>query len=88
MIPFVMIYDLDVTFIFDSIRQCHTLRISLYNLPCVRLFTKNNKLWNESKEDFFVYMAVSKCHVTSKEIENCIFRHSYIFRHPCINSPY
>ena len=74
--------------IFISIRQCYTLSISLYNLPRVRLFTKNNKLWNERKEDFFVYMAASTYHVTSKETENCIFRQSYIFGHPCINNPY
>ena len=27
------------------------------------LFTKNNKLWNERKVDFFVYMATSADHV-------------------------
>ena len=41
--------------IFHSINLCHTMSILLYHLPL--LFTKNKKLWNERKEDFFVGMA-------------------------------
>ena len=32
------------------------------------LFTKNNKLWNEKKDDFYVYMATLVYHVISKEV--------------------
>ena len=40
-----------------------------FYLPCVSLFTKNNKLWNERKKRFFVYMAASAYHVMLKEVE-------------------
>ena len=44
------------------------------------LFTKNNSLWNERKEDYL--------HVMSKEVENRIFRHNHIFRlNPCRSNP-
>ena len=35
--------------IFPSIHLCHTL--SIYSITSPALFTKNNKLWNEKKED-------------------------------------
>ena len=36
--------------IFPSIHLCHTL--SIYSVTSPVLFTENNKLWNEKKEDF------------------------------------
>ena len=36
------------------------------------------------KRRFFVSMATSAYHVLLKEAENCIFRHSRIFRHTCM----
>ena len=41
-----------------------------YSITSPVLFTKNKKLWNERKEDFFAYMAVSAYRVISKEVEN------------------
>ena len=57
---------------------CVTLSFLLYHIPL--LFTKNNKLWSK-KKDFFVYMTASAYHVTSKEVENRVFKHNRIFRH-------
>ena len=41
---------------------CVTLCQS-YSIPCLLKFTKNNKLWNERKEGFFIYgcFSVSRC---------------------------
>ena len=33
------------------------------------LFTKNNKLWNERKYYFYVYMATLVYHIISKEVK-------------------
>ena len=33
---------------------------------------------------FFTYMVPSSYHVISKEVENHIFRHNWIFRHMCM----
>ena len=48
-------------------------RSQFYYITSLVLFTKNNKLWNERKEDFFVYMAASAYHI-SREVENRVFR--------------
>ena len=45
-----------------------------YSITSPVLFTKNNKIWNEKKEDF-LYIATSGYHVISKEMENRVFRH-------------
>ena len=33
---------------------------------------------------YFAYMAASAYHVMSRDVENCIFRHNWIFRHTCM----
>ena len=48
------------------------------------LFTKNNKLWNERKEDFFLYIAASAYHAIPSVVEDYIFIHNRIFRHTCM----
>ena len=41
------------------------------------LFTKNNKLWNERKKDFFVYMAVSTYNAILKDVENQVRNYNF-----------
>ena len=36
------------------------------------------------EKKIFVYMAASAYHVISKEVENHIFRHNWIFRRTCM----
>ena len=36
------------------------------------------------KRIFLAYIAASSYHVISKEVENQIFRHKWIFRHTCV----
>ena len=57
-----------------------TLPILLYHLPCI---IKKNKLWDEKKR-FFVYMTTLTYHIISKEVENCIFRHTCICKQPIL----
>ena len=53
------------------------------------LFTKNKKLWNERKEDFFVCIAASAYRVVSKEGENRIMDTiAFLDTHGCMNNPY
>ena len=66
-----------------SFHLCHTL-CQFYSIASLVLFTRNNKLWNERKEGFFICMAASANHFISKYVENCIFRHNRIFRHTCM----
>ena len=56
-----------------------TLLILLYYLLN---FTK--RLQKERKEIFFAYMAASSYRVMSKQVENGIFRHKWIYRHTCM----
>ena len=48
---------------------CVTLS-QFYSIISLVLFTRNNKLWNERKEDFLINMTASAYHVISKEVES------------------
>ena len=58
---------------------CVTLS-QFYSVIYLVLFTKNNKLWNEKKVDFFCICGCCSVHVISKEVENRVFRRNWIFR--------
>ena len=69
--------------IFHLIQPSHTLSILLYHFSV--LFTKLHLETIEwEKRRFFAYMAASAHHVISKEVENHILRHNWIFRHTCM----
>ena len=56
-----------------------------YSITSFLLFTKRHQetiKWE--KRRFFVYIAVSVCHVISKKVKIHIFRHNCIFRHTCM----
>ena len=59
---------------------CVTLS-QFYFITSLVLFIKNNKLENEKKKLFCIYGCLS---AISKEVENRIFRHNFIFRHTCM----
>ena len=46
------------------------------SLPMCYSLNFTKKLENEKKEDFFAYKAASAYRVTSKDVENQIFRHN------------
>ena len=65
---------------------CVTLS-QFYSNTSLVLFTKNNKLWNERKEEDL--LPASAYHVISEEVENRVFRDIRIFRHTyTYNNPY
>ena len=59
--------------VFHPVHLCHTNQF--YSITFLWLSTRCNKPWNERKDYFFVYMAASAVHITSKEIENRIVTH-------------
>ena len=61
---------------------CVTL-CQIYSFVSPILFTKNNKLWNEIKEVFFVDMATSGYYFLLKKVENRI-----LYNRICINKQF
>ena len=64
--------------IFHSINLCHTF--SIYSMTSLVLFIM---LFIREKK-FSGYIAASAYHVMSRELENCVLRHSRVFIHTCI----
>ena len=64
---------------FTCVRLCQ-----FYCATSPALFTRNNRLWNGRKEDYFTYgwFSVSRY---IKEVKNRIFRLNRIFRHTCMD---
>ena len=62
----------------------YVILCQFYSITSPVLFTKNNKLWNKAKGNFSACMASSEYHVLSKEVQNRIFKHNFIFRYTWI----
>ena len=68
---------------FYSINRC-TLS-QFHSFTSLVLFTKNSKLWNERKEDFFMYGCLSVSRYIKGGRKSCrVLRHSRIFRPTCM----
>ena len=62
--------------IFHSINLCYTFSILLYHLQCV--IHKNNKLWNERKEDLlYIYGCFSVSRFIKGGRKSCLYTQSH-----------
>ena len=72
--------------IFHSINLCHTFSILLYHLPSV--FTKNNKLWYERKEDFLYILLLQRTMLYQRRSKIVpLDEIAFLNKHLCINKP-
>ena len=55
--------------IFHSIDLCHLL--SFYSITSLVLFTNNNKLWNETKEDFVCIWLLQRITLYKRGRKSC-----------------
>ena len=74
--------------IFYFIHLCHAVSVLLFIIPNV-LLTKNNKLWNDRKEDFLcIWLFLRITLYQGRQKVASLDRMAFLDTYVCINNPY
>ena len=74
--------------IFHFIHLCHAVSVLLFIIPNV-LLTKNNKLWNDRKEDFLcIWLFLRITLYQGRQKVASLDRIAFLDTYACINNPY